>query len=163
MASHSGILAWGISWTEELDGCQKCRRPMFYPWVENIPWSRKWLPTTVFLPKEFHGQRSLAGYSPWSHKELDTTELLTHTHVLYGKWHLSSVFLEPYNNNQTQSRVDYIEKNYSNRENIPITIYKPIKIKQKDNFPFLRGQRIRTSKNVEIEQKQTDSIVIKMI
>ena len=31
----------------------------------------------VFLPREFHGQRSLAGYSPWSHKELDTTEQLT--------------------------------------------------------------------------------------
>ena len=26
------------------------------------------------LPGEFHGQRSLEGYSPWSHKELDTTE-----------------------------------------------------------------------------------------
>ena len=30
--------------------------------------------TPEFLPGEFHGQRSLAGYSPWSHKELDTTE-----------------------------------------------------------------------------------------
>ena len=31
----------------------------------------------VFLPGEFHGQRSLAGYSPWDHKESDTTEQLT--------------------------------------------------------------------------------------
>ena len=31
----------------------------------------------VFLPGEFHGQRSLASYSPWDRKELDTTELLT--------------------------------------------------------------------------------------
>ena len=30
--------------------------------------------TSVFLPGEFHGQRSLAGYSPWGHKELDMTE-----------------------------------------------------------------------------------------
>ena len=30
--------------------------------------------TPEFLPGEFHGQRSLAGYSPWSHKELDTIE-----------------------------------------------------------------------------------------
>ena len=30
---------------------------------------------TVFLPGEIHGQRSLAGYSPWGHKESDTTEL----------------------------------------------------------------------------------------
>ena len=42
--------------------------------VGKIPWSRKWQPTPVFLPGEFHGQRSLAGYSPWSRKELDTTE-----------------------------------------------------------------------------------------
>ena len=28
----------------------------------------------VFLPGEFHGQRSLVGYSPWDHKESDTTE-----------------------------------------------------------------------------------------
>ena len=32
------------------------------------------LPTPVFLPREFHGQRSPAGYSPWGHKESDTTE-----------------------------------------------------------------------------------------
>ena len=28
----------------------------------------------IFLPGEFHGQRSLAGYRPWGHKELDMTE-----------------------------------------------------------------------------------------
>ena len=37
----------------------------FNPWVGKIPWSRKWQPTPVFLPGEFHGQRSLVGYSPW--------------------------------------------------------------------------------------------------
>ena len=30
--------------------------------------------TLVFLPGEFHGQRSLVGYSPWGREELDTTE-----------------------------------------------------------------------------------------
>jgi len=30
------------------------------------------------LPEEFHGQRSLVGYSPWGRKESDTTERLTH-------------------------------------------------------------------------------------
>ena len=39
-----------------------------------MPWRKAWQPTPVFLPGESHGQRSLAGYSPWSHKELDTTE-----------------------------------------------------------------------------------------
>ena len=37
-----------------------------------------WLPMPIFLPEEFHGQRSLVGYSPWGHKESDTTERLTH-------------------------------------------------------------------------------------
>ena len=32
------------------------------------------------LPGESHGQKSLAGYSPWGHKESDMTERLTHTH-----------------------------------------------------------------------------------
>ena len=55
-------------------------------WVRSLgqksPWRRAWQPTPVFLPGEFHGQRSLAGYSPWGCKELDTTEqlLLTHSH-----------------------------------------------------------------------------------
>ena len=46
-------------------------------WVRKIPWGRKRLPTPVYLPGEFHGPRSLAGYSPWGHKEVDTTEQLT--------------------------------------------------------------------------------------
>ena len=50
-------------------------------WVSSlggiIPWRREWLPIPVFLPGEFHRQRSLVGYSPWCHKELDTTKWLT--------------------------------------------------------------------------------------
>ena len=38
------------------------------------PWRREWDPTLVFLPVEFHGQKSLVGYNPWGHKESDTTE-----------------------------------------------------------------------------------------
>ena len=60
----------------------ECRRPGFDPWIGKIPWRRKWKPTPVFLPGEFHGQRNLVGYSPWGHKESDTTEWLrTHTHT----------------------------------------------------------------------------------
>ena len=40
---------------------------------------REWQPTLVFLPEEFHGQRSLEGYSPWGRKESDMTERITHT------------------------------------------------------------------------------------
>ena len=39
-------------------------------------WRREWLLTPVFLPGEFHGQRTLAGYSPWGHKESNLTEQL---------------------------------------------------------------------------------------
>ena len=47
---------------------------------DQIPWRRKWQPTPVFLPVEFHGQRCLDSYSPWGFKESDTTERLTYTH-----------------------------------------------------------------------------------
>ena len=49
----------------------------FDPWVGKIPWRREWLPPPVFLPGEFHGQRSLMGYCPWGCKETDMTERLT--------------------------------------------------------------------------------------
>ena len=45
--------------------------------VGKIPWRRSWQPTPVLLPGESHGQRSLAGYSPWGCKGSDTTEPLT--------------------------------------------------------------------------------------
>ena len=50
------------------------RRHGFDSWVRKIPWRRKWQLTPVFLPRKFHGQRSLMDYSPWGPKELDTTE-----------------------------------------------------------------------------------------
>ena len=43
----------------------------------SVPWRREWQPTPAFLRGEGHRQRSLAGYSPWGHKESDTTEWLT--------------------------------------------------------------------------------------
>jgi len=49
----------------------------FNLWAGKIPWRRKWQPTPVFLPGEYHEQRSLVGYSPWDCKESDTTKLLT--------------------------------------------------------------------------------------
>ena len=45
-------------------------------------WRRRWQPTPVFLPGEFHGQKSLAGCSPWGCKELDKTKQLTHMAVI---------------------------------------------------------------------------------
>ena len=45
------------------------RRSGFNLWVRKVPWRRKWQPTPVSLPGEFHGHRSLEGYSPCGHKE----------------------------------------------------------------------------------------------
>ena len=65
--------------------------------VGKIPWRREWLPTPVFLPGEFHGQRSLAGYSPWGRKGSDTTEWLTLLlHATYIARHCSQHFM-PFN------------------------------------------------------------------
>ena len=53
---------------------QRCRRCRFNPCVGKTLWRRKWQATPVFLPGKSHGQKSLAGYCPWGHKESDTTE-----------------------------------------------------------------------------------------
>ena len=42
------------------------------PWSGRSPWRSEWLPTPVFLPGEFHGQRSLAGYHAQDEEESDT-------------------------------------------------------------------------------------------
>ena len=49
------------------------------PGLGRFPWRRGWQPTPVFLPGESHGQRSLAGYSPWGRKHMDMTEQLNAT------------------------------------------------------------------------------------
>ena len=53
-------------------------RDSFHLKANNIRiWRRKWQPTPVFLPGEFHGRRSLVGYSPWGRKELEYTKSQT--------------------------------------------------------------------------------------
>ena len=54
--------------------------------VYTYNWRRAWQPTPVFLPGESHGQRSLAGYSSWGHKESDTTEEIQHAHIYIIKY-----------------------------------------------------------------------------
>ena len=49
-------------------------RRRFDPWIRKIPWRRAQQPTPAFLPGEFHGKRSLAGYGPEGRKEVDMTE-----------------------------------------------------------------------------------------
>ena len=66
-----------FSWASLVAQTVKNSPAMWKTWVRKIPWRRDRLPTPVFLPGEFHGQRSLAGHSPWGRKELDTTEQLS--------------------------------------------------------------------------------------
>ena len=67
---HQGlflVLSWWLKWQRiHLQG----RRPRFNPWVRKILWRREWVPTPVFLPGEFHGQRNLACYGPWGQRSL---------------------------------------------------------------------------------------------
>ena len=60
---------------------QRLKSHGFNPWVRKIPQRRTWQPTPVLLPGESHGQRSLASYSPWGHKESDGTEATEHPHT----------------------------------------------------------------------------------
>ena len=53
-------------WLNGKESASQCRKHVFSPWTGKILWRRKWQPTPVFLPGEFHGQRSLVGCSPWN-------------------------------------------------------------------------------------------------
>ena len=84
--SMHNIVVWKIWYIVCLFGGSALKNPLqfrrhgrrrFDPCIGKIPWSRKWHPTLVFLPGKSHGHRSLAGYSPWGHKESDMTERLS--------------------------------------------------------------------------------------
>ena len=85
VTDRSSTIGRGLVWLVQLRNfpvriCLQWRRPRFHPWVGKIPWRREWQPTPVFLPGEFHGQRSLGPgrlQSMGVHKESDTTEQLT--------------------------------------------------------------------------------------
>ena len=79
---HSSVYhqhwAGGVSLVAEaVKNLLQGRRPGFSPWFGKMPWRRKWQPAPVFLPKIFHGQRSLAVYSPRGYTESDVTEQLS--------------------------------------------------------------------------------------
>ena len=66
----SGSRAWVRAWSFFFFNCGKIhlkfRDEDLITRLGRSPWSRKWQPTPVLLPGKSHGQRSLAGYSPWS-------------------------------------------------------------------------------------------------
>ena len=67
------------AWAQMVENLPAVRETWIWSLGWKDPWRRKWQPSPVFLPGESHWQRSLAGYSLWGHKELDTTQQLTHT------------------------------------------------------------------------------------
>ena len=74
----------------------------FDPWVGKIPWRRKWQMISVFLPGEFHGQRSLTGYSLWGHKTAGH-HLATNTFTLGDKVSQFALLPSPNLNEMTQA------------------------------------------------------------
>ena len=88
----------GASWSGKEPACQ-CRRPkrgVCDPWVEKIPWSRKWQPTPVFLPGTSHGQRGLVGYSLMRSQRVGLDLVSKRTHTVVSKTH-------------SQAKLDYLE------------------------------------------------------
>ena len=81
-------------WLSCKESTCRCRRRRFDLQVRKIPWRRKWQPTSVFLPEESHGQRSLVGYRPWGRKELDTTERVNSNNLGAGGWVFREVLVE---------------------------------------------------------------------
>ena len=82
----------GTSGKESTCQCRRYKRHRFNPWVRKIPLSRKWQPVPVFLTEKSHGQKNLAGYSPWGHKEAEH-DLATkqQQHYVIGKNLLYSI------------------------------------------------------------------------
>ena len=81
------ILWWlgfpgGSSGKEPTCQCRGHKRHRFDPLVGKIPQKRAEQPTPVFLPRESHRQRRLAGYNPEDCKESDTTEAIWHAHMM---------------------------------------------------------------------------------
>ena len=101
-------IIWLPRWLSGKESTCQCRRCRFDPWVGKIPLEGNGKVTRVLLPGKFYGQRSLAGYSSWGHKESDATEHAphpytqvprhwnTHTGIIYivSKSHFSSKVLD---------------------------------------------------------------------
>ena len=63
------------------------QRPRFDHWIRKIPWRREW------QPKGFSWTEELGSYSPWGHKESDTTEQLTLSLTKVKKIDRNSTFI----------------------------------------------------------------------
>ena len=83
---ESSVIVQGFPrWLSGKDSACQCRKCGFHPWVGKFPGEGNGNPVSspVSLPGESHGQRSLGGSSPWSHKESDMTE---HSSCYWTSW-----------------------------------------------------------------------------
>ena len=110
------------------------------PLVGEIPWRRAWQSTLVLLPRESHGWRSLVGYSPEGHRELDTTEATVnaHTHIH------SCTYAHTYTHIRTHTRTYwYVDLNKKNTFGM-ITVLTPNTLGRSKYLLFCLLERIST-------------------
>ena len=135
---HRGLPRWR-SGKESACQCRRLKRHAFDPWVGKISWRRKLQPTPVFLPEEFHAQRSLAVCSPWDRKESDTTKQLT----------LSFHFQSPGTSLMKNSSWNFMEGNYGNLDEAVFFLVFQISLSQgaflskyRNSIIFLQNQNL---------------------
>ena len=92
---YGGVLPRWSSGKESICQCRRHKRRWVWSLGLKDPKRRKWQPTPVFLPGESHGQGSLAGYSPWGPKELDTAEWRAQSTLYRPDTCLPSSFIVP--------------------------------------------------------------------
>ena len=89
-ALAGGFFTTSTAWETPYYSIVKNTPAMQETWVwclsQEDPLEKGWLPTPVFLPGEFHGQRSLVVFSPWGHKS-DKTEL-SHFHCFPHRYYI---------------------------------------------------------------------------
>ena len=98
---YYGDFPGGTSGKEPTCQSRRHKRRGFDPWVGKMAWRRTWQPTPVVLPGEYHGQKSLVGYSP-SRLHHNLTQVSTHTHThthTHARTHIMKGYLLYFNVN----------------------------------------------------------------
>ena len=89
--SSSSSVYMGLPWllsTKNPPAVQVTQEMEFSPWARKIPWKRAWQPIPIFLSGEFHGQRSLVGYSLWGCRVRHYQATNTHPSYWSPQWSL---------------------------------------------------------------------------
>ena len=78
--------------TQMVKNLPAMQETQFNPWVGRIPWRRKWQPTLVFLPEEFHGPKEPGELQSMDRKQSDTSQCLTLSFSSVIKWNQIIIF-----------------------------------------------------------------------